>query len=208
MNERLDVRTLVARAPLRTVRTRDLAAVYAHPAQEVPALVRRGVLHRLAHGLYCAVPPEADPATWRPDLEAAAAGVATAHFGDGVPVLTGTSAARVHHAIPRAIHVAAVAVPTPRRPLRLADRDATVRFVVRDVARLDAVRMPTELGPALVTTPEQTVLDLARADPAGHGDTSEAVRALLPLCDDDTLAQIATAQRMRATLARVRGAAS
>ena len=64
--------------------------------------------------------------------------------------------------------------------------------------------MPTELGVALVTTAEQTVLDLARADPrAADREAQEAISALLPGCDPAVLAEIADRQRMRATLARV-----
>lgn len=197
---------MIARAPLRTVRAADLAGVYAHPGPELSALERRGVVHRLAHGLYCAVPPEHDPATWRPTIEAAAAGIATALYGDRVPVLTGLTAARVHRALPRAIAVGFVAVPTQRRPLRLADRDGEVRFVTRAVAELDAVLVSTDLGPALATTPEQTVLDLARADPHGKDvDAREVIAALWPECDQAVLEEIAGRQRMVATLARVRG---
>jgi hypothetical protein len=97
---------------MRKPRTRDLAEVYTYPRQEARALECRGLLHRLAHGFYCAVPPEHDPEQWRPTIEAAAAGIATAMYGDRVPVLTGLTAARVHRALPRATGVAFVAVPT------------------------------------------------------------------------------------------------
>ena len=55
-----------------------------------------------AHGFYCEVPAAADPARWKPTLEAAAAGIAAA-YGDRVPVLMGLTAARMHQALPRAI---------------------------------------------------------------------------------------------------------
>lgn len=70
VNAERDALRRLSRAPLRTVRARDVA-------------------------------------------EAAAAAVATALYGDGVPVLTGLSAARMHRALPRAIGVGYVAVPTP-----------------------------------------------------------------------------------------------
>lgn len=204
MNARIDVVRRAARAPLRTIRTAELAFAYAHPRQEARELERRGLLHRLAHGIYCAVPPESDPATWRPTLEAATAAVATALYGDRVPVLTGLTAARMHRALPRAIGVGYVAVPSRRRALRLADRDGEVRFVTRAVAELDAVAMTTELGLVLVTTPEQTVLDLARADPRAQDlDAQEAIDAMWPGCDPAALREIAGRQRMRATYARV-----
>lgn len=200
----VDARTLAARAPLRTVRTGVLGDVYANPHKEAGALVKRGILHRLAYGFYCEVPAAADPARWKPTLEAAAAGIATAAYGDRVPVLMGLTAARMHQALPRAIGQAYVAVPVQRRPIELADRRATVTFVTRDVARLDAELMTTDLGPALVTTREQTALDLAKRDPDGADlDTQQAITALLPTVDHDVLARLAADQRMGATLRRL-----
>jgi hypothetical protein len=199
-----DALRVVANAPLQTVRAADLAGLYAHPGPQLSILERRGVVHRLAHGFYCAVPREHVGAPWRPSLEAATAAVATALYGDRVPVLDGLSAARVHRALPRAITVGYTAVPGQRRPLRFADRDGEVRFVMRDVATLDAVLVQTELGPALVTTPEQTVLDLAKRDPRGEDlDAQQAIDALWPQCDPATLEEIAARQRMRASLRRV-----
>ncbi len=204
MSARDDIARLAARAPLRTIRVVDLAEVYAHPKKEIREFQRSGVLHRLAHGIYCAVPPEADPGSWRPTLEAATAAVATAIFGDRVPVLVGLTAARVHRALPRAIGAGHVAVPTYRRPAALADRDARVHFAERDVTVLDAVLVQTDLGQALATTPEQTVLDLARGDPRGDDvDARQATDALWPQCDPAVLEEIAGRQRMRATLRRV-----
>jgi len=205
VNETLTVTQLAARAPLRTIRTSDLARVYAHPRAEARAVERRGLLHRLAHGFYCAVPSEHDAAAWRPTIEAAAAGIATAIYGDRVPVLTGLTAARVHRVLPRAIGVAFVAVPGQRRPLQLVDRPGRIHFVMRAVVDLDAVLVTTDLGRALATTPEQTVLDLARADPRGEDvDAREAIEALWGECDQTVLAEIAGRQRMRATLKRLR----
>jgi predicted transcriptional regulator of viral defense system len=205
VSKELAFRQLVARAPLRTIRTNDLIEVYANPRQEARALERRGLLHRLAHGFYCAVPPEQKPALWRPTIEAAAAGIASAIHGDRVSVLTGLTAARVHRALPRAIGVGFVAVPVQRRPLQLVDRAGRIHFVTRAVADLDAVLVTTDLGQALATTPEQTVLDLGRADPRGQNtDAREAIDTLWPECDQVVLAEIAGRQRMRTTLARLR----
>lgn len=195
---------MAARAPLRTIRVADLVGMYAHPKKEIRELALRGSLHRLAHGVYCAVPPEADPATWRPTTEAATAAVATAHLGDRVPVLAGLTAARVHRALPRAVAAGYVAVPAYRRPVRLVDREARVHFIERDVNALDAVLVRTDLGPALATTPEQTVLDLARTDPRAQDvDAQEAIDTLWPECDPAVLDRLADRQRMRATLRRV-----
>ncbi len=139
-----------------------------------------------------------------PTLEAGAAGIATAEFGPANAILMGVSAARLHGAIPRALGTAVVAVPAQRATINLADRVANVRFVKRDTARLDAERMSTELGPTLVTTPEQTILDLARRPDLGgvEDQVRDAVRILIARADDDLLDELANAQRARASLRR------
>jgi hypothetical protein len=72
---------------------------------------------------------------------------------------------------------------------------------MRAVAELDAIAMVTDLGQTLVTTPEQTVLDLARVDPRAEDlDAQEAIDALWSECDPARLEEIAGRQRMRATL--------
>jgi predicted transcriptional regulator of viral defense system len=181
--------------------------VYAQPRGEVRRLERRGALHRLAHGYYVVVPQEYVGTDWMPALEAAAAGIATADFGPGNVVLMGISAARVHGAIPRALATAVVATPSQRNTITLADRDAKVRFVKRDTARLDAERMSTELGPVLVTTAEQTVLDLGRRPGLGDAEDEarDAVRILLTRTDPALLDNLAKAQRAQSSLRRVRG---
>ncbi|WP_256977042.1 type IV toxin-antitoxin system AbiEi family antitoxin domain-containing protein [Rhodococcus sp. RS1C4] len=117
----------------------------------------------------------------------------------------GVSAARLHGAIPRTLATAVVAVPTRHDPIRLADRPAVVRFVVRDTARLDAERIDTELGPVLVTTAEQTVLDLVKRPGLGdaEGEVWPAVEQLHRRCDPEVLAELAGAQKMRTTLLRL-----
>lgn len=196
----------LAGLPMRTLRPQQAAGVYAQPRGEVRRLERRGALHRLAHGYYVVVPQEHVGTDWMPALEAAAAGIATADFGAGGAILMGVSAARMHGAIPRAIATAVVAVPAQRNAIALADRAATVRFVKRDIERLDAERMSTELGPTLVTTPEQTVLDLARRPGLGDAEDEvrDAVRILLARADSALLAELAKAQRAQATLRRAR----
>lgn len=197
----------LAGLPMRTLRPQQAAGVYAQPRGEVRRLERRGALHRLAHGYYVVVPQEQVGTGWMPALETAGAGIATADFGPGNAILMGVSAARMHGAIPRAIGTAVVAVPAQRNTITLADRGAKVRFVKRDTARLDAERMSTELGPTLVTTPEQTILDLARRP--GLGDAEDevrnAVRILLTRTDPAVLEELATAQRAQASLRRARG---
>lgn len=196
----------LAALPLRTLRPQDAEGVYAQPRGEMRRLERRGALHRLAHGYYVVVPQHQTGTDWMPTLEAAAAGIATADFGPANAILMGVSAARVHGAIPRAIGTAVVAVPVQRNAITLADRAATVRFVKRDTGRLDAERMSTELGPTLVTTPEQTVLDLARRPDLGDAadEVRDAVRILIGRADVELLDELATAQRARASLRRAR----
>lgn len=182
----------------------DGTEVYVQPQAEFRRLAERGLLHRVATGYYVRVPPALRGAGWKPTLEAAAFGVAAADYGSDHAVLMGLSAARLHGAIPRALGVAVVAIPKQRRVLNLADRRAQVRFVRRDVARLEAERLPTDLGTALVTGVEQTLLDLAhRPDIGGvEAEAWAAVTALWPRADPEVLEQIAGDQRLRAALER------
>ena len=190
-----------ARLPMRMVRAATAARVYAHPRP-----TDLGLLHRVATGFYVAVPDDQVGGGWMPGLEAASAGIAVAAYGLDDAVVMGVSAARLHGVIPRALATAVVAVPTRHDPIQLADRQAVVRFVVRDTARLDAERIDTELGPVLVTTPEQTVLDLVKRPGLGDAESEAwpAVEQLYRRCDPEVLAEIAEAQKMRTTLTRVK----
>lgn len=123
--------------------------------------LKRGVLHRVAIGYYIVVPQDMVRRRWLPELEVAAAGIAAAIYWPENAILMGSSAVPAPGAIPRALATAIVAVPKQHRPISLVDRSAVVQFVKRDTDTLDAERVRTQLGPALVTTPEQTVLDLA-----------------------------------------------
>lgn len=144
---------------------------------------------------------------WRPSLEAAAAGIAAAAYGIDRAVLMGLSAARLHGALPRAVAVAVVAVPKQREPMLLTDRPAQVLFVRRDVDRLDAERAITDLGPALITGVEQTVLDLAHRPELGSvpAEARAAVRALLARTDHEVLDRLAAEQRLGAARDRAFG---
>jgi predicted transcriptional regulator of viral defense system len=191
---------------MRTFRAADAAVVYAHPAPQLRRLEQLGVLHRLAHGYYTVVPQDQIGTGWMPTLEAAAAGIAAARFHPARAPLMGVSAARVHGALPRALAVAIVAAPTQHDPITLLDRPASVRFVKRDTARVDVETVTTELGRALVTSIEQTVLDLARRPALGVAEDQipEALRALLPRCEPEVLDELARRQRLRSALARAR----
>lgn len=195
-----------AQAPMRTLRTGDGASVYAYPRTQMARLERLGLLHKVAVGYYVVVPQEHVGAAWRPTVEAVAAGIAVAAFGGKLAVLMGVSAARLHGVLPRALAASVVAVPRWRRPIALRDRDAVISSVERDTDALDAELMTTDLGQCLVTTAEQTVLDLAHRPNLGDaaGETEAAIMALLPRCDDANLERIAAEQRLGAALSRVR----
>ena len=193
---------------MRTVRPADAAGVYAHPGTQMVRLERLGLLHKVAGGYYVVVPQDRIGTDWRPTIEAAAAGVATAALGAGRAVLMGVSAARLHNVVPRALGMAIVAVPDDRRDVKLRDRDGLVHFVERDTDVLDAELKTTDLGQCLVTTAEQTVLDLAHRPNLGHvvEEAHAAIAALLPRCDEETLERLAGEQRLGAALTRVRRA--
>ncbi len=192
------------RSPLRTIRPQDATAVYANPRPEIARLTDKGLLHRVAHGYYVIVPPEYVGRTWLPDLEAVAAGIASSIYGADNAVLMGISAARMWGAIPRALATAVVAVPHQHRPITLSDRTATLPFERRDTDAQDAERAETPLGPALVTTAEQTVLDLTKRPRLGNAeaDVPAAVATLYARSDHERLIELAAAQRLMGALRR------
>ena len=175
----------ITAAPLRTVRPKLLREVYANPEKELLRLSRAGRVVRIAPGTYTAKPDSVAPeAQWRPGFEEAAMAYACAAYGHRVPVLYGIGAARFHHAIPRAIGTTVVAVPTSHRPTAMDD-GGTVTFTTTDVDRLEARFERGELGRFLVTTPEQTLLDLLDRPSLGGApeEASVAVEALGELVD-------------------------
>jgi predicted transcriptional regulator of viral defense system len=194
----------LAGAPLRTLRAQDARATYAHPGPELARLAERGLLHRVAIGYYVVVAQDMVGRRWLPELEAAAAGIASAIYGPENVVLMGISAARALGVIPRALATAVVAVPKQHRPIALADRSAVVQFVKRDTDMLDVERVQTPLGPAMVTTPEQTILDLAHRPRLGDAEIEVpgAVAALYGRSDRERMAAIAAEQRLIASLHR------
>ncbi|PRC59351.1 hypothetical protein C6A85_23875, partial [Mycobacterium sp. ITM-2017-0098] len=73
---------------MKTIRPRDAATVYAHPRSQLVRLAEQGLLHRRADGYYAVVPQEMWGRPWMPNLESAAAGIATAIYGfDNVVVM-------------------------------------------------------------------------------------------------------------------------
>jgi hypothetical protein len=142
--------------------------------------------------------------SWRPDLNAAALGIAQADYGLDASALMGVSAARHHGAIPRALAVAVVAVPRQRPALN--SEIGTVYYSRRDCGRLDLERVDTELGSGWITTIEQTALDLAaRPDQASlpTAEIDQALRSLALRADPALLAELAAAQHRPAALRRV-----
>lgn len=194
----------LAQTPMKTIRPRDAGDIYAHPRAEFARLTERGLLHRVADGYYVVIPQDMIGRRWMPGLEAAAAGIASAIYGADDVVVMGPSAARLHGAIPRALATATIAVPRQHREIELSDRPAVVRFVKRQTDLLDAERIETALGPALVTTPEQTVLDLAHRPELGMVDVDirSAVIALLARSDRQRISTLASDQRRVASLRR------
>lgn len=196
------VPTALAAAPLRTVRPLMLRDLYANPEKELLRLQRAGRVVRIASGTYTVKPDDIDPdMPWRPNPEEAAMAYATAQYGDRIPVLYGIGAARFHHAIPRAIATTVIAVPQQHRPVVLTDQ-TQVTFTTTDVDALDARLETGRLGAFLVTTPEQTFVDLiARPQLGGlSNEASTAVKALAAHVDPETALGIAN-PRAR-TLAR------
>jgi len=187
----------LARRANRVLRPRDAIDVYAHPRAELARLTHLGVLSRLATGYYAMVPSDRlGDGRWQPELDAAALGLAQTDYGVAPVALMGTSAARHHGAIPRAFAVAVVAVPKQRPALDT--RVGRVVFVKRDVERLDLERVDTPLTSGWVTTPEQTLLDLADRPTLGgltQLDAAEAVRALAARVDWARVAELAAGQR-------------
>jgi hypothetical protein len=152
------------------------------------------------------VPQDQVGTDWMPTLEAAAAAIAAARFHPARSPLMGVSAARAHGALPRALGTAIVAAPAQHEPVTLLDRPASVRFVKRDTTQLDVETVTTELGRALVTSLEQTVLELARRPTLGVAEDQipEALRALLPRREPEVLDELAGRQRLRSALERAR----
>lgn len=187
----------LAARPMRAVRPVDLVGHFANPRAVLRERATKGLVHKVAYGTYVVVPDDAhDPLRWRPALEAAAGAVATAIYGDGGAALMGMTAARMHGAVPRAVGRATVAAPRRHRDVTLADRrDGVVDFVQRDLETVDTQPMRTELGVMQVTTPEQTIVDLARDRTINEADRHQAMLALGRGADWTRVEELAARQR-------------
>lgn len=183
----------IAAAPMRTVRPIMLRGLYANPEKELIRMRDRGHVVRIASGTYIAKPDTIPADTkWLPDFEEAAMAYATARYGNRVPVLFGIGAARFHHAIPRAIGTTVIAVPAQHRPITLEAGGGRVVFTRIDVAKLDARLERGGLGWFLVTTPEETLLDLLDRPELGGmpAEATAALGALGGMVDQDRLQRL------------------
>jgi hypothetical protein len=190
----------------RVVRPRDATEIYARPKQEFRRLADRGLIWPAAHGYYVIVPPHAaGDHRWRPSIEPLALGIAVADYGPQATALDALSAARRLGAIPRALGIATVTVPKQRGAL--ATPIGTIVFHKRDVSTLETRRISTELADGYVTTPEQTVLDLAVAsevDRVGSDVVSEALENLAAQVDWARVEDLARRQHRPGDYARAR----
>jgi hypothetical protein len=193
----------LARAENRVLRPRDFRDVYTDPWGEFTRLAKTGALAKLAHGYYALIPEERRGEYWQPEIEGLALGIAVSDYGRDDVALMGPTAGRLLGAIPRALATATVAVPRQRPALMTAA--GRVQFVMRNVERLDTQRVATEITEGWVTTPEQTVLDLAdRPDLGGIAPATaeEAIHALAGRCDPQLVERLARDQRKRAAWQR------
>lgn len=202
MERAIAVPAALARRANQVLRPRDADDVYVNPRAELSRLVSAGAARRLANGYYALTPRHRlGDQRWRPDLESAALGIAQSDYGVSAVALMGISAARWHGAFPRGVGVAIVAVPK-QRPVLDTDVGSVV-FVKRQVDRLDVQRAETSLTAGWVTTPEQTLLDLAGRPTLGaqpDADVRDAVRALAARVDWELVERLASEQRRPAYL--------
>lgn len=177
------------------------------PDTELRRLAEAGTVLRLAKGFYALVPEDRrdENTSWRPTMEGAALGMSAALYGPEAVALIGPSAARAHRCYPRALGEAYVTAPN-----NLRTRDTvvgTVRFVTRDINKMDTVRVETDLGPGWATSVEQTTLDLCRDRPAWNitdEAREEMIHRLADRIDWNLIDEIAENTRSVRTLKRLR----
>lgn len=195
----------LTRAQLKVARTSTFALE--RPDIELQRLSEAGAVLALTKGFYALIPePNRGPGTaWRPTIEGAALGMAASLYSPNEVALVGPSAARAHRCYPRALGTAYVSVPHQRRARQTVL--GNIRFVERDITKMDTVRIDTDLGPGWATSVEQTALDLSRNRPAWNvtdATRTEMVRLLADRIDWDLIDEIAEATRGVKTLRRLR----
>ncbi len=195
----------LARRQLRVERTSSFPLD--RPDAELQRLAEAGTVLALTKGFYALVPEDrrGEHTTWRPSIEGAALGIAAALHSPDEVALVGPSAARAHRCYPRALGTGFVAVPQQRRPRQTAIGE--IRFVERDIDKLDTVRVETDVGPGWATSVEQTALDLCRDRPAWNVSNearTEMIRRLADRIDWDIIDEVAKTTRGIKTLRRLR----
>jgi len=191
------------------LRPQDATQIYTQPALQFRLLEQDGELLKIAHGYYALVPEAKIRSNWRPEIESLALAVGQADYGVESAVLMHLSAARLQGAIPRAIAVAVIAVP--KRRLSLETPYGRIVFVKRDVARLKRSKVKTELGEGWSTSKEQTALDLAGRPDLIKGMSQvaqEAARSIFVHCNQTKLDTIASDQRLKSALRRLKQSAN
>jgi hypothetical protein len=177
------------------------------PDSELRRLTDIGSLLQLSKGFYALVPEDRrrENTPWRPTIEGAALGMAAALYGPESVALIGPSATRAHRCYPRALGEAYVTTPKPLRQRETIV--GKIRFVTRDITKMDTVRIETDLGPGWATSIEQTALDLCRDRPAWNitdEARTEMIRRLADRIDWDLIDEIAETTRGVKTLRRLR----
>lgn len=160
MAKDIEVLRAIERAPMRTARLKTLAEFGPNVWRVLDGLAEQGAVKRLVQGIYAVPPDGQDARQWSMPIEEAGIAIATARFGERQAALTDISAARHWAAMPRAVAVATIAVPSAGyAPVTLND-GGVVQFIPRKLDELDLILEPIGQGKALVTTPEQTLFDL------------------------------------------------
>jgi predicted transcriptional regulator of viral defense system len=194
----------IATRSLRVIRPRDASTIYRNPPREFSRLTRAGLLLPIARGYYAIPPMELlGIDSWRPAPESIALAIAMVDYGKESVALAGISAARVLDALPRALAAGVVAVPATRNTLRTIAGPLT--FWTRHTSQLQTQKTRTELATGWVTTPEQTLLDLADAPDLGGmspATASEAIWALATRVDWGSVFDLSVRQRRRAAYTR------
>ncbi len=193
----------VAKSGNRVMRPRDLD--YQDATLVLRLLLQRDAVYRLAQGYYL-VPPDSHRGvrSWRPSIEAVALGIAVADYSRDEVALMGVSAARLRGVPARAVATGIIAIPKSHRP-KLMTAFGEIHFVSRKAQRLDLERAHTDVVEGWATTPEQTILDVARRPTMGDispTTASEIVTELALQADWELVKQLAHQQRARPALAR------
>lgn len=194
-------KSLIGPGRNRVVRPIDLRHQYVQPNVALSRMAAEGLIQRVAHGYYL-VPPDNAEANWKPPFEHLAAGIGVADYGGANVTIWGISAARALGALPRS--VAATQVGIPSRRGKLKTNFGYIHWRRVQVPQIDVRRFDSEVVRTFLTTPTQTVIDLATvvAIPVSPSTIAEAIRNLALQVDWDRAALLAATQRKTASLYR------